>query len=119
MLPKGFLIWKGRQVKCKQFYDRPLNGIFTAVPVAASKQCSHGGYNDVDPKSTLGAFLGGKRISSGPVLWPGLIVMAAAREVFWSTPPRNLHSENTLANGRNWEIYLLIRSNMRHHARIR
>lgn len=55
--------------------------------MAASKQCSHGGSNDADPKSTLGAFLGGKRISSGPVLWPGLIVMAAAQEVFWSTPP--------------------------------
>lgn len=73
----------------------------------------------MDPKSTLGAFLGRKGISSGPVLWPGLIVTAAAPEVFRSIPPRNVYSENTLASGNNWEIYILIQSNMRHHVRIR
>lgn len=40
-------------------------GVFTPVPVAASKQCSHGGSSIVDPKSTLGASLGGKGLALG------------------------------------------------------
>lgn len=65
------------------------------------------------------AFLGEKGFSSRTALCSGLTVMAAAQEVSWSTPPRNLYSGNTLASWNNWEIYLQIPSNMRHHVKIR
>lgn len=64
-------------------------------------------------------FWGKRDLAPGQTLCSGLIVMAAAQEVSWSTPPRNLYSGNTLASRNNWEIYLQISSNTRHHVKIR
>lgn len=89
-------------------------------PIWGSKQqCRHEGFHPVNPRATLIHFLGEKGFSSRTALWPGLAVMAPAQEVSWSTPPRNLYSGNTPASGNNWEIYLQIPSNMRHHVKIR
>lgn len=99
---------------------RPQPLVHTHSPFWGSReQHRHGGLQPVAPRAILAAFPGEKGFSSRTILWPGLIVMAAAQDVSWSTPPRNLHSGNTLASGNNREIYLQIPSNMRHHVRIR
>lgn len=99
---------------------RPQPLVHIHGPIWGSRsQCRHSGFQPVGPRATLAAFLGEKGFISRTTLWPGLTVVAATQEVSWSTPPRNLYSGNTLASGNNWEIYLQIPSNMRHHVRIR
>lgn len=84
----------------------------------SKEQGRHHGCHPLGPTETLPAPLGQKGIElQDTVVWahsdgssPGGVLEHTSR---------NLCSGNTLASRNNWEIYLQIPSNMRHHVKIR